>query len=171
MLQFATLSSNFFKTQVSALWHISSIVHWTLWDYLPLWENKKLSLRLTGSKDLLTVHNFTTFIHLLTNRAKGLLLKTFPAAGAWQHTEAHCGLWAWSTPQLLQAIKHSCQHPSHHQAGNWPVMLFLCHAGPSATPRCSLCHAALCATLLLVPLCSLCHISPSATLPLVLHCS
>lgn len=113
MLQFATLSSNFFKTKVSALWHISSVVHQTLGDYLQLWESKKLRLRLTGSKDLLTVHNFTTFIHLFTNRAKGLLLKTFPAAGAWQHTEADCGLWACNTPQLLQAINNECQHPSH----------------------------------------------------------
>ena len=115
----------FFNTKVPALWHVSNITHQTLSDYLQLWESKKLRLRLTGRKDLLTVHNFTTFIHLLTNRAKGLLLKTFLAAGAWQHTEADSGLCACSIPQLLQAINHWCQHPTHYETGNWPAILLL----------------------------------------------
>lgn len=127
MLQFAAVSSNFFKTKVSVLWHISNIVHQTLWEYFQLWESSKLRLRLTGREDLLTLHNFTTFIHLLTNRAKRLLLKTFPASGAWQHTEADHGLCACSVPQL---VSHKPWMSASHTLPDWELT---CSAALSVT--------------------------------------
>lgn len=85
---------------------------------------KKLRLRLTGSKDLLTVHNFTTFIHLLTNRAKGLLLKRFPAAGAHRS-------WPWSLClQYASALtNHKPLMSTSHMLPDWELA---CNTAPSA---------------------------------------
>lgn len=100
MLQFATVSSNSSKTKVSTLSHISNIAHQILGDYLQLWESKKLRLRLTGSK--VRFAHCSQFHHLhppFDQQSQGtaarLLLKAFPAAGAWQHT-----CWQW--PLCLQ---------------------------------------------------------------------
>lgn len=139
MVQFATLSSNFFKTKVSALWHISSIVHQILWDYFQLWESKKIRAQADRKQRFAHCSQLHHLHAPFDQCSQGTATQNI--SSSWGMTAHRSWLWSLSLQHTSALTSHKPLMSASLTAPGWELA----------------CNTAPCASLLLVPYSSHCH--------------
>lgn len=128
MLQFATLSSNFFKTKVSALWHISSIVHQTLWDYLQLWESKKMQSQADRKQRFAHCSQLHHLHPPFDQQSQGTATQNI--SSSWGMTAHRSWLWSLSLQHTSALTSHKPLMSASLTLPGWELA---CNTSPSAT--------------------------------------
>lgn len=128
MLQFATLSSNFFKTKVSALWHISSIVHQTLWDYLQLWESKKIKSQADRKQRFAHCSQLHHLHPPFDQQSQGTATQNI--SSSWGMTAHRSWLWSLSLQHTSALTSHKPLMSASLTQPGWELA---CNTSPSAT--------------------------------------